>query len=44
MLAGLIKGWATEYSQGRTVWALEGGYNLKALADSVIACLGVLKT
>jgi len=23
---------------------LEGGYNLEALADSVIACLGVLET
>jgi len=44
VLAGLIKGWATEHSQGRTVWALEGGYNLEALADSVIACLGVLET
>src|SRR5437899_10494526 len=44
VLAGLIKGWATEYSQGRTVWALEGGYNLEALADSVIACLAVLET
>src|SRR5438874_871475 len=44
VLAGMIKGWATEYSQGRTVWALEGGYNLEALADSVIACLAVLET
>jgi acetoin utilization deacetylase AcuC-like enzyme len=41
-LAGLINGWAIEYSQGRTVWVLEGGYNLRALADSVLACLEVL--
>ena len=43
-LAGLIKSWADAHSHGHTVWALEGGYNLEALADSVIACLGVLET
>src|SRR5207237_7041400 len=43
-LAGLIKSWADAHSHGRTVWALEGGYELEALADSVIACLGVLET
>jgi acetoin utilization deacetylase AcuC-like enzyme len=41
-LAQLIKGWATEHCRGRTVWALEGGYNLRALGDSVVACLEVL--
>ena len=41
-LATLIKGWAIEHTDGRTVWALEGGYNLPALGDSVVACLEVL--
>jgi acetoin utilization deacetylase AcuC-like enzyme len=41
-LAGLIKGWANAHSGGRSVWALEGGYNLTALAESVVACLEVL--
>ena len=41
-LADLIKGWAADYSRGRTVWALEGGYDLRALGDSVVACLQVL--
>ena len=41
-LARMIKGWATSHSGGRSVWALEGGYNLKALGDSVVACLEVL--
>src|SRR5205823_3144824 len=41
-LAGLIKGWATEYSQGRTVWVLEGGYDLRAIGDSMVACIDIL--
>src|SRR6202022_3618430 len=41
-LAQLIKGWAVEHCRGRTVWALEGGYNLRALGDSVVSCLEVL--
>jgi acetoin utilization deacetylase AcuC-like enzyme len=41
-LAGMIKTWASEHCRGHTVWALEGGYNLRALGDSVVACLGVL--
>ena len=41
-LAQLIQGWAAAHTQGRTVWALEGGYDLKALGDSVVACLEVL--
>jgi acetoin utilization deacetylase AcuC-like enzyme len=41
-LARMIKTWATSYSGGHSVWALEGGYNLKALGDSVVACLEVL--
>ena len=43
-LAELIKGWAVEHTGGRTVWALEGGYNLRALGESVVACLEVLLT
>ena len=41
-LATLITGWAVEHTGGRTVWALEGGYNLRALGESVVACLEVL--
>jgi len=41
-LAQLIKAWAIEHCGGRTVWALEGGYNLRALGESVVACLEVL--
>jgi acetoin utilization deacetylase AcuC-like enzyme len=41
-LARLIKSWAISYSRGRTVWALEGGYDLRALGDSVVACLEVM--
>ena len=41
-LATLINGWAIEHSGGRTVWALEGGYNLRDLGESVVACLEVL--
>lgn len=41
-LTWLIKGWAVEHTGGRSVWALEGGYNLRALGESVIACLEVL--
>jgi len=43
-LAELIKGWAVEHTGGRTVWALEGGYNLRALGESVVACLEILLT
>ena len=41
-LAKLIKGWSITHTGGRSVWALEGGYNLQALGDSVVACLEVL--
>jgi acetoin utilization deacetylase AcuC-like enzyme len=41
-LATLIKAWADEHTGGRTVWALEGGYNLRALSESVVACVEVL--
>jgi acetoin utilization deacetylase AcuC-like enzyme len=41
-LARMIKGWSIAHSGGRSVWALEGGYNLQALRDSVVACLEVL--
>ena len=42
-LAELIKAWAVDHTGGRTVWALEGGYNLRALGESVVACLEVLR-
>jgi len=41
-IARLINGWAMAYCRGRSVWALEGGYDLRALGESVIACLEVL--
>jgi len=41
-LATLIKAWAAAHCRNRTVWVLEGGYNLRALADSALACLEVL--
>ena len=41
-LARMIMGWSAAHSGGRSVWALEGGYNLQALGDSVVACLEVL--
>jgi acetoin utilization deacetylase AcuC-like enzyme len=42
-LARMIKGWSIAHSGGRSIWALEGGYNLQALSDSVVACLDVLR-
>jgi acetoin utilization deacetylase AcuC-like enzyme len=41
-LAELITGWADRFASGRTVWALEGGYDLEALGDSAVACLRIL--
>jgi acetoin utilization deacetylase AcuC-like enzyme len=41
-LARMIMAWSSAHTAGRSVWALEGGYNLKALGDSVVACLEVL--
>ena len=41
-LATMIQGWARHYTQGRSVWALEGGYDLRALGASVVACLRAL--
>jgi len=41
-LARLINGWANSHCRGRSVWTLEGGYNLFALAESVVTCLEVL--
>jgi acetoin utilization deacetylase AcuC-like enzyme len=43
-LARMIKAWAGTHAKGRSVWALEGGYDLKALADSVVGCLEVLQS
>jgi acetoin utilization deacetylase AcuC-like enzyme len=42
-LARMIKSWSIAHSGGRSVWALEGGYDLRALGDSVVACLDVLR-
>ena len=41
-LVRLMRGWADEWSDGRIVAALEGGYHLDALAISVLATLEVL--
>jgi len=41
-LARLINGWAIAHCRGRTIWTLEGGYDLRALAESVVTCLEVL--
>ncbi|MDY6906855.1 MAG: histone deacetylase [Chloroflexota bacterium] len=41
-MAGIIKGLAEELCDGRTVFTLEGGYDLDALAFSVKATLDVL--
>jgi acetoin utilization deacetylase AcuC-like enzyme len=41
-LAELITDWANRFARGRTVWALEGGYDLDDLGQSVVACLRVL--
>jgi acetoin utilization deacetylase AcuC-like enzyme len=41
-LTAMIKAWSVAHTRGRSVWALEGGYNLPALGDSVVACLEVL--
>ena len=42
-LARMINAWSIAHSGGRSVWALEGGYNLQALGGSVVACLEVLR-
>jgi acetoin utilization deacetylase AcuC-like enzyme len=42
-LARMIEAWSVAHTGGRSVWALEGGYDLKALGDSVVACLEVLR-
>ena len=41
-LARLIDGWAVAHCHGRSAWALEGGYDLRALGESAVACLEVL--
>ena len=37
-----IRALAARHAQGRSVWLLEGGYDLRALSASVAACLRVL--
>jgi acetoin utilization deacetylase AcuC-like enzyme len=41
-LARRVKRWADKLCDGRLVLVLEGGYNLRALADSVVAVLDTL--
>lgn len=41
-LAELIRAWADLHTGGTSVWTLEGGYDLDALSQSVLACLRVL--
>ena len=41
-LTTMIQGWAVQHCQGRSVFALEGGYNLAALGASAVACLRAL--
>ena len=41
-VAARVRALAERHSEGRSVWLLEGGYNLGALASSVAACLHVL--
>jgi acetoin utilization deacetylase AcuC-like enzyme len=37
-----IRALASQHAGGRSVWMLEGGYDLEALSGSVVACLRVL--
>jgi acetoin utilization deacetylase AcuC-like enzyme len=41
-LAQMIRAWATKYCGDRSVWVLEGGYDLTALAASAVACVEAL--
>lgn len=41
-IAELITNWADRFANGRTVWALEGGYDLDAMGQSAVVCLRVL--
>jgi acetoin utilization deacetylase AcuC-like enzyme len=43
-LANLLRSWAERFCQGRSVWVLEGGYDLDALAEASLACLRVLQS
>ena len=43
-VAERVRDLATAHCQGRSVWLLEGGYNLRALSESVVACLLVLNS
>ena len=38
-LAARIRGWSQELCDGRSVWTLEGGYDLEALSAGVAAVL-----
>jgi len=42
-LAELIVSWAAAHARGRSVWVLEGGYDLDALGKSVVGCLEILR-
>jgi len=42
-LATMINAWADRHCRGRSVWALEGGYNLEAMSTCVVDCLRTLQ-
>ncbi|MHB8507728.1 MAG: histone deacetylase family protein [Candidatus Dormibacteria bacterium] len=42
VLSGSLRGLAERACQGRIAWVLEGGYNLRALSESVTSCLNAL--
>jgi acetoin utilization deacetylase AcuC-like enzyme len=41
-IADRVRTFAEAYSEGRSLWLLEGGYDLRAIAASVAGCLHVL--
>ncbi len=43
VLAARIRGWSEALCEGRSVWCLEGGYNLEALSGSVARVLSELR-
>lgn len=43
-LARIVRGLADELCEGRVAAVLEGGYNIEALAQSVIATIGILES
>jgi acetoin utilization deacetylase AcuC-like enzyme len=43
VLAKRVRGWSEELCGGRSVWCLEGGYDLEALSGSVVQVLRELR-